>query len=139
MPARMLHRRLTATELVREPENGLELRALLRAADSDADVSVTWVRIDGEHQRLRTDASTRLYIVLEGAGSITIWDEVVEVESGDLVVVPKGAPYHLAGAMTYLVLNQPGFRDGDDLYLDHHGEVVGTAPAPRPSPPAPKD
>jgi mannose-6-phosphate isomerase-like protein (cupin superfamily) len=134
--SRPLHRRFEAARLVSEPANDLELRSLLSVADGGPDLSITWVRIDGHHQRLRTDASTRIYIVISGHGTIAVGEEAFEVEAGDVVVIPPSSPYHLDGDMTYLVLNQPGFRAGDDLYLGDDGEVVGTAPAPRPAPPA---
>lgn len=131
MPDGPLHRRLEDVPLVDEPANDVQMRAMLTVADSPADLSVVWVRITGHHQRLRTDASTRLYIVLEGTGTITVGDEPLEVAAGDLVVIPPSTPYHLDGELTYLVCNQPGFREGDDLYLGPDGEVVGTEPPPK--------
>jgi mannose-6-phosphate isomerase-like protein (cupin superfamily) len=119
----LLHRFADAP-VVREPDNDLVLRALLGAADSDADLSMTWVQLSGHHRRLRTEASTRIYVVLEGGGTITVDDEPHTVRSGDTVVIPRGTSYDLDGPMTYLVLNQPGFRDGDDHYLDDHDESV---------------
>lgn len=136
MPSRPLHRRCNATRLVPEPANDLELRSLLGVADGGPDLSITWVRIDGHHQRLRTDASTRIYVVTKGRGTITVGDEPLAVETGDIVVIPPSSPYHLDGDMTYLVMNQPGFREGDDLYLDADDEVLGTEPPPRSASPA---
>jgi len=131
-----LHRRFDDVPLVDEPSNELELKPLLAVGDSDADLSITWVAIHGRHQRLRTDASTRIYAVTAGRGTITVGDQTLAVGRGDVVVIPRGAPYHLEGEMTYLVLNQPGFQDGDDLYLGVDDEVVATAPAPRTTPSA---
>lgn len=112
-------RRFAERDEVAEPANGLVLRGLLGVEDSDADLSITWVRIDGRHRRLRTDAGTRVYVVLAGSGTFTLGDEpAVEAGEGDTVVVARGTPYELAGTMTYLVINQPGFRDGDDVYLE---------------------
>lgn len=136
MPPQPLHRRFHDAALIAEPDNDLQLRSLLSVADGAVDLSITWVRIDGRHQRLRTDASTRIYVVIEGRGTVTVGAEPVTVDTGDVVVIPPGRPYHLEGDMTYLVLNQPGFREGDDLYLDADGEVVGMAPGPRTPPPA---
>jgi hypothetical protein len=33
-----------------------------------------------------------------------------------VVVVPRGVAYALAGDLTYLVVNGPAFRAGDDVY-----------------------
>jgi mannose-6-phosphate isomerase-like protein (cupin superfamily) len=113
-----MHVRPETTPLVGEPSNDLVLRALVRAGDAGADVSATWVRIDGRHRRLRTDRSDRLYLVTAGAGSVTVGDSLHEVTAADVVLVPRGMPYHLEGAMTYVVVNIPGFREGDDVYLE---------------------
>lgn len=131
-----LHRRFHDAESTAEPDNDLQLRSLLAVEDGAVDLSITWVRIDGRHQRLRTDASTRIYVVIAGRGTVTVGEEPLAVDTGDVVVIPPGRPYHLQGDMTYLVLNHPGFREGDDLYLDADDEVVGTVPASRTPPPA---
>lgn len=125
----VLHRRLADQPVVTEPSNELSLRGLLAAADSDADLSITWVQLDGHHRRLRTDASTRLYLVLTGSGVLTLDAEPIEIAAGDLVVVPRATPYHLDGTLTYLVMNQPGFRDGDDIYLESPPTDVAQADA----------
>ena len=135
-PEQPLHRRLADLPLIPEPENQLEMRSLLQVGQTAADLSITWVRLDGHHQRLRTDAGTRIYLIVDGEGTITVGTDPLEVRTGDLVTIPAGTPYHLDGQLTYLVLNQPGFRADDDLYLDADGEVVGTAPRPRTPPPA---
>lgn len=110
-----------ATE-VAEPSNALVLRSMLTATDSPANLSITHVRLEGHHRRLRTDASDRIYVTLEGGGSITIGhDAPISLETGDVVVIPRGEPYHLDGPLVYLVMNVPGFRDGDDVYLEGPG------------------
>jgi len=97
-----------------EPSNDLVMKKLV----SGGDLSVTWVRIDGAHRRLRTDASTRLYYVVDGDGWFVLGDEPqFEVRTGDVVVVPRGTPYALGGTLTYLVINGPAFREGDDVYV----------------------
>ena len=121
MTDRTLHRRAAAQPTVEEPDNDLLLRSLLGSDDSAADLSVTWVELAGHHRRLVTEASTRLYLVVEGDGTITVDEEVLEVGRGDLVVIPSGMPYHLDGELTYVVMNQPGFREGDDRYLEAPG------------------
>ena len=114
-----LHRRLADVPAVAEEANALTLWPLLGATDSAADLSITRVRLEGHHRRLRTDASTRVYAIVEGGGTITVGDDLpTPVADGDVVVIPRGVPYHLDGPLTYLVLNVPGFRDGDDVYVE---------------------
>lgn len=121
MTDHLIHRRAAMLPTVEEAENELVLRALLSPEESAADLSVTWVELAGHHRRLVTDRSTRLYLVVDGRGTITVDEEILEVERGDLVVIPPGTPYHLDGDLIYVVMNQPGFREGDDRYLEPPG------------------
>jgi mannose-6-phosphate isomerase-like protein (cupin superfamily) len=119
------HRRSADVAAIEEPSNALALWPLLRHGDTEADLSITRVRLDGHHRRLRTDTSARVYFVIEGGGTMTIGDDAPSpVADGDVVVVPRGMAYHLDGPLTYLVLNTPAFREGDDVYLE--AEAPGT-------------
>jgi hypothetical protein len=101
-----------------EPDNALVCRPMMTAADSDGALSLTWVRIDGRHRRLRTDASTRAYFVVEGTLRIGVagGDEVL-LGAGGYHVIPRSAPYELSGQATYVVANGPAYQEGDDQYV----------------------
>jgi mannose-6-phosphate isomerase-like protein (cupin superfamily) len=102
---------------VADPRDAVVMRALVRTAEHGPDVSLTWVRLDGPHRRLRTDRSTRVYYILDGNASFVLGDDPpFETGAGDVVVVPRGVPYAFEGSMTYLVVNGPAFVDGDDSY-----------------------
>lgn len=108
---------------VAEPSNQLVLTGLVTAAAHGPDLSVTRVRIDGRHRRLLTRRSTRVYVVLDGELRMRVGDEAAEtVLAGDVVVIPRGRPYDLAGRATYLVINGPAFQDGDDEYTGEAGD-----------------
>lgn len=119
LPGGAVLRRFADVPEVAEPGNGLVLRGLVDAADPAGDLSATWVRLEGHHRRLRTDASARLYVVLHGGGTIAVGDaDPVVLADGDVVLLPPGTPYDLDGPLTYLVMNRPAYRDGDDVYLE---------------------
>jgi mannose-6-phosphate isomerase-like protein (cupin superfamily) len=82
-------------------------------------LSITWVRIWGDHRRMRTDEADRAYYVLDGSGRFEVGDELtVDVDANDVVLIPKGVAYSFSGHMTYLVMNGPAFRDGSDIVVD---------------------
>jgi mannose-6-phosphate isomerase-like protein (cupin superfamily) len=111
--------RLGDVDAVDEPANALHLRTLVTGEEFGPDVSVTWVQIAGRHRRLRSERSARVYAVLTGVLTFQVADEEpVRVSSGELIVIPRAAPYELAGTGSYLVINAPAFADGDDRYLD---------------------
>jgi len=104
-------------EEVAVPADAVAMRPLVRAAEHGPDLSLTWVRLSGRHRRLRTDRSTRVYYVLDGEARFTVGEAPpFAATAGDAVVVPRGTPYAFEGEMTYLVVNGPAFREGDDVY-----------------------
>jgi mannose-6-phosphate isomerase-like protein (cupin superfamily) len=112
-----VHIRLEDQPQKAEPLNDAVVRPLVSADAHGPDISATWVRLGGRHRRLRTDHSTRVYHVLDGRATFQVGEEPpFEIETGDTVVVPRGAPYEFAGEMTYLVMNGPAFVEGDDVY-----------------------
>ncbi|MBA2299095.1 MAG: hypothetical protein H0W14_13785 [Actinobacteria bacterium] len=101
---------------VEAPEDDLVMRALVGAADR-AGLSLTHVSLAGRHRPLRTLRSTRTYYVLDGSADFVIGDSApVRAATGDVVVVPRGERYSLAGTLSYIVLNTPPYVGGDDLY-----------------------
>jgi mannose-6-phosphate isomerase-like protein (cupin superfamily) len=100
---------------IQAPEDDLTMRALLRA-EHGAGLSLTSVRLSGAHRPLRAPRTARVYYVLEGSASFTIGEEELVAGAGDVVVIPKGERYSLAGKLTYLVLNAPPYVEGDDVY-----------------------
>jgi len=105
----------TAQPEIKAPEDDLTMRTLLRA-EHGAGLSLTRVRLSGAHRPLRAPRTVRVYYVLEGSASFTIGEKELVAGAGDVVVVPRGERYSLAGELTYLVLNAPAYVAGDDVY-----------------------
>lgn len=100
-----------------EPDNAVVMRALVPSSFASGDLSVTWVELAGRHRRLKTLRSTRVYYVLDGEAQFVVGDgDPFVARRGDAVVIPRGTLYEFEGEMTYLVVNGPGFVDGDDEY-----------------------
>jgi mannose-6-phosphate isomerase-like protein (cupin superfamily) len=106
-------------EVFDEPSNAAIVRPLARAYEGPSSMSVTWVSLDGRHQRLASRRSARRYYVLSGELSFVVGGGEPEVlRGGEVLVIPKDVPYHLEGTGTYLVLNTPAFETGDDEYVE---------------------
>ncbi|MBN9608384.1 MAG: hypothetical protein J0I11_03595 [Actinobacteria bacterium] len=100
-----------------EPDNNLTLKTLLTAHDSGGALSITWVSLHGPHRRLRHHRCFRSYVVLTGSMELRVDGfENVTLESGDSATVPTGRVYDLSGTCEYLVINSPGYAEGDDEY-----------------------
>jgi mannose-6-phosphate isomerase-like protein (cupin superfamily) len=103
---------------IHEDSNHLSLRKLVNSDEDGRDVSVTWVEIDGRHPTLRTDASTRVYYILDGDFNFIIDGEAeIVVGRGDSIVIYRSCTYEFTGTGNYLVINGPAFQEGDDRYL----------------------
>ena len=100
---------------IEAPEDDLTMRTLVRA-EHRVGLSITHVRLSGEHRPLRSPRTARVYYIVEGAASFMVGVKELEARAGDVVVVPQGERYSLAGDVTYLVLNAPAYVDGDDVY-----------------------
>jgi mannose-6-phosphate isomerase-like protein (cupin superfamily) len=104
-----------------EPQPGrpLVLKRIVTAERHTPDLSVTWVRIDGHHDRVVNPGCDRTYYVIEGGGRFQVGDgaPVEPVAAGDFVYIARGTPYEFTGAMTYLVVNGPAFTQGSDRVL----------------------
>jgi mannose-6-phosphate isomerase-like protein (cupin superfamily) len=98
------------------PADDVVMRPLVRRDRHGTDVSITWVRLDGRHRRLRTDRSTRVYYILDGTATFDVGGDRFDVRKDDVVVVPVSTPYEFWGETTYLVVNGPAFAEGDDVY-----------------------
>jgi mannose-6-phosphate isomerase-like protein (cupin superfamily) len=103
----------------RQPGRPLVLKRIVTAEQHTPALSVTWVRIDGHHDRVLNAACDRAYYVIEGSGRFQVGDgaPVEPVATGDFVYVARGTPYEFEGAMTYLVVNGPAFTPGSDRVL----------------------
>jgi mannose-6-phosphate isomerase-like protein (cupin superfamily) len=101
-----------------EPDNHLKYKQLLTSKSHGPDISVTLVEIDGKHLELRTDSSSRVYVIYEGEFTFTIEGSTFSAKKGDVLRIARGETYSFQGAGRYLVINSPAFKSGDDIYSD---------------------
>lgn len=103
---------------ISELSNHLMLKQIISNKDLNGSVSMTWVKIDGQHQSLRTHSKLRVYFIISGNFEFKIDSEhSFQLEKYDVLTLEVGSTYSLMGTGEYLVLNSPAFKDGDDEYL----------------------
>jgi mannose-6-phosphate isomerase-like protein (cupin superfamily) len=101
-----------------ESDNHIRYKQLITSAKHGPDISVTLVDIDGEHLELKTDASSRVYLLLEGDFIFRVAGTTFAATRDDLVLIERGEIYSFSGKGKYLVINGPAFQPGDDIYSD---------------------
>lgn len=101
-----------------EPDNHIRYKQLISALVHGPDISVTLVDIDGEHLELKTDASSRVYVILEGDFTFHVAGSTFSATKDDVILIDRGDIYSFGGKGKYLVINGPAFKSGDDIYSD---------------------
>jgi mannose-6-phosphate isomerase-like protein (cupin superfamily) len=87
--------------------------------EHSSQISVTWARIWGHHDRVVNQISDRVYYIIEGEARFQVGEggAVESVAAGDFVFIPRAEPYEFEGNMLYIVMNGPAFRTGSDQVL----------------------
>jgi mannose-6-phosphate isomerase-like protein (cupin superfamily) len=105
-------------EWVNEVENNLTFQTLLDRTEYEGAVSITRVRINGNHRSLITNSSLRIYMLIEGEIEFTVEKESgIKLRRGSVLTLESGVTYSLNGSGEYFVINVPAFKSQDDVYL----------------------
>jgi mannose-6-phosphate isomerase-like protein (cupin superfamily) len=82
-----------------------QIRPLIEEAD-EAAAEVHHVEIDHArlHYHVRTD---EIYYVIDGAGTMVLDDDVIELRQGVVVYVPRGVKHKAVGRLTVLTVCIP--------------------------------
>ena len=103
------------------PQEGrpLVLKRVINIDEHTADISVTWVRIWGHHDRIVNEVSDRVYYIIDGEGRFQVGDgaPIEKASAGDFVYIPRNVPYEFDGQMRYIVMNGPAYRTASDKVL----------------------
>jgi mannose-6-phosphate isomerase-like protein (cupin superfamily) len=93
-------------------------------------MSVTWLEIPGgAKQTLRSDeGAEQVYVVVRGAGTMSVAGDTQEVGEGDLILVPPATDHSIANEgespLACVSVQSPPVASSD-LYSDQLAEVSG--------------
>lgn len=125
----MLVRRLSEAPV--EEWHRLRFHVLMDAGELGArNMSVTWLVIPtGAKQTLRTDEEAeQVYVVVRGAGTMSVAGDTQEVGEGDLILVPPATEHSIANegveALACVSVQSPPVAVAE-LYGDQVAEVAG--------------
>lgn len=125
----MLVRRLS--EAPPEEWHRLRYRALMDAGQLGArHMSVAWLEIPGgTEQTLRSDEEAeQVYVVVGGAGTMSVAGDTQDVGEGDLILVPPATDHSIAnkgeGTLACVSVQSPPVAAAE-LYSDKLAEVAG--------------
>lgn len=125
----MLVRRLEDASV--EEWHRLRAHVLMDAGELGArNLSVTWLTVPGgASQALRSQAeSEQAYVVVRGAGTMSVAGDTQRVGEGDLILVPPATEHSVAGEgegeLTLVSIQSPPVA-ADEIYSDQLAEVAG--------------
>lgn len=125
----MLVRRLAEAPI--EEWHRLRYHALMDAGELGArNMSVTWLEIPaGVEQTLRSDEEAeQVYVVVRGAGTMSVAGDTQDVGEGDLILVPPATDHAIANngeeALACVSVQSPPVA-ATELYSDKLAEVAG--------------
>jgi mannose-6-phosphate isomerase-like protein (cupin superfamily) len=125
----MLVRRLSEAPL--EEWHKLRPHVLMDAGEMGArNMSVTWLEVPpGAEQSLHSDEQAeQVYVVVRGAGTMSVAGDTQRVEEGDLILVPPATDHEIANdgeePMACISIQSPPVA-ASDLYSDQLAEVAG--------------
>lgn len=125
----MLVRRLAETPA--EEWHKLRYRVLMDAGEMGArNMSVTWLEIPaGASQTLHSDeGGEQVYVVVRGAGTMSVAGDTQEIGEGDLILVPPATDHSIANdreeTLTCVSTQSPPVA-ASELYSDQLAEVAG--------------
>ena len=93
-------------------------------------LSVTWLTLPaGASQTLRSqEEAEQAYVVVRGAGSMSVAGDTQEVGEGDLILVPPATEHSLAnvgdGELACVSIQSPPVA-ASELYSDQLAEIAG--------------
>jgi mannose-6-phosphate isomerase-like protein (cupin superfamily) len=125
----MLVRRLS--EVPAEEWHRLRYHALMDAGQlGSRNMSVTWLEIPGgTEQTLRSDeGGEQVYVVVRGAGTMSVAGDTQDVGEGDLILVPPATDHSVANngneVLVCVSVQSPPVAAAE-LYSDQLAEVAG--------------
>ncbi len=97
----------------------LGLKRVINIEEHSTELSVTWVRLWGHHDRVVNRISDRAYYIIEGEARFQVGDDapIEAANAGDFVFIPRDVPYEFEGTMRYVVMNGPAYRTDSDVKL----------------------
>lgn len=82
--------------------------------------SIVRTHLDGKHPFMKNVNSNRTYYLLDGNATFVFLDEVVEIQKGEMLVIPKNTKYAFKGKFDAILIDCPAFDAKDDIIFDEN-------------------
>lgn len=85
-----------------------------------SNASAAYFEVTGNHGKIKTSLSDRIYYVVEGKGEFIIDEEHILVEKTDVIIVPKNTPYDycaIDGILKLFLVHTPAYDQNAETKL----------------------
>ena len=100
-----------------EVENGYIVDNYI-SKDDDIGYSVVRTHLDGKHPFMKNTNSNRTYYLISGQVSFYIDNQVINISSGEMMVIPKDTKYAFKGKFDAILIDCPAFDVKYDVIYD---------------------
>ena len=87
-------------------------------SDIKAGYSIVRTHLNGKHPFMKNLKSSRTYYLLNGFGIFEFEDEVIRIETGEILTIPSNTKYGFKGKFDALLIDCPAFNPEDDIIYD---------------------
>jgi len=94
---------------------GSSTRFITRRDTEVANLHVTHITDSRMHYHKRCD---EYYYILEGAGTMALGNDTVELEPGVAIFIPKGLPHRGWGDFTAVIFGVPALAHDDEYFAE---------------------
>ncbi|MBI5148385.1 cupin domain-containing protein [Candidatus Pacearchaeota archaeon] len=91
---------------------------LIRELYKSQNISIATVSVSGEARKHKHNLMEEVYYIEKGEGQVVIDNEIIELEEGDLISIPKEKWHYLRGNLEVLVINFPPYDISDVIYSE---------------------
>jgi len=100
-----------------EVENGYIVDNYI-SKDDDIGYSVVRTHLDGKHPFMKNTNSNRTYYLINGEANFYIDNQIINVSSGEMMVIPKNTKYAFKGKFDAILIDCPAFDVKYDVIYD---------------------
>lgn len=80
--------------------------------------SAIFFDVDGNHGRVMSKVSDRIYYIIEGNGVFIGEKEDIKVSAGDVIIINKNTPYDYKGKMKLFLVHLPAWDESQEVVLE---------------------
>jgi len=113
--AKPLIRHVDEVDTVVHSACGKSVRIFTRDDTDAANLHVTTINDATAHYH---EHCTEYYYIIEGAGTMQVGDETVEVRPGTAILIPPGVAHRGTGGFTTIVIGAPAWDPDDEVLIE---------------------